>query len=266
MSFPYIMQGKNLVIVIDNQPHTVGEGHICYEKILEAIKAADWDQVRELVNPREVLMNFAQGNVKIQDDRFYWQDQEMHLAISDRMISMLKEGFDVTPLVNFMDKVMQNPSYRSVQELYGFLENNDLPITPDGDFLAYKKVRADYLDCHTGTILNSVGSQVKMQRNQVNDNAQETCSAGLHFCSLAYLQHFSGPRTMILKINPRDVVSIPSDYNNSKGRCCAYEVIAELGVRPEDAFKKTVDDVYTSRTPTEQDWQDLYNDDLDSTY
>ena len=40
MSFPYIMQGKNLVIVIDNQPHTVGEGHICYEKILEAIKDA----------------------------------------------------------------------------------------------------------------------------------------------------------------------------------------------------------------------------------
>ena len=39
---------------------------------------------------------------------------------------------------------------------------------------------------------------------------------------------------MILKINPRDVVSIPTDYNDSKGRCCRYEVIGEVGVNPED--------------------------------
>jgi hypothetical protein len=32
---------------------------------------------------------------------------------------------------------------------------------------------------------------------------------------------------MILKINPRDVVAIPADYNNTKGRCCRYEVIGE---------------------------------------
>ena len=45
---------------------------------------------------------------------------------------------------------------------------------------------------------------------------------------------------MIVKINPRDVVSIPTDYNNSKGRACRYEVIGELGVKEEDAFTKTV--------------------------
>ena len=33
---------------------------------------------------------------------------------------------------------------------------------------------------------------------------------------------------MVLKINPRDVVSIPNDYNNQKGRCCRYEVIDEV--------------------------------------
>jgi hypothetical protein len=33
---------------------------------------------------------------------------------------------------------------------------------------------------------------------------------------------------MVVKIHPKDVVSIPSDYNNSKGRACKYTVISEL--------------------------------------
>ena len=32
---------------------------------------------------------------------------------------------------------------------------------------------------------------------------------------------------MIVKINPKDVVAIPSDYNNTKGRTCRYEVVGE---------------------------------------
>ena len=32
---------------------------------------------------------------------------------------------------------------------------------------------------------------------------------------------------MILKINPANVVAIPADYNNTKGRCCEYEVAGE---------------------------------------
>ena len=32
---------------------------------------------------------------------------------------------------------------------------------------------------------------------------------------------------MIVKTNPKDVVSIPADYNNTKCRTCKYEVIGE---------------------------------------
>ena len=34
---------------------------------------------------------------------------------------------------------------------------------------------------------------------------------------------------MIVKINPKHVVSIPVDYNNQKGRCEQYEVVAKHG-------------------------------------
>jgi acyl carrier protein len=70
----------------------------------------------------------------------------------------------------------------------------------------------------------------------VDDVADNHCSYGLHFCSQSYLQKFGGDRIVILKINPRDVVSIPTDYNHAKGRCCRYEVIGELAGDPSTAF------------------------------
>jgi hypothetical protein len=89
---------------------------------------------------------------------------------------------------------------------------------------------------------NSVGTIVEMERHEVDDNKDQTCSTGLHFCGMSYLPHFGGgdSRTVIVKINPADVVSIPTDYNNAKGRACRYEVIGELNVNPEDAFDKSV--------------------------
>ena len=240
MSLPYLIQGNNIVVVINNQPHTISKTHITYQKVLDAIKANDWATVQDVIEPKKVVINYGAGNVEVQGDELFWKGRPMHNALTTRMIAMLQEGFPIEPLVLFMENLMSNPSKRAVDELYGFLEKNNLPITPDGHFLAYKKVRENYMDVHSGTFNNSVGMICEMERNQVDDDKDRTCSTGLHFCSQEYLNHFGGEHTMILKINPRDVVSIPSDYNNSKGRCSRYEVIGELGVNPEDAFTAAV--------------------------
>jgi len=239
MSFPFIIQGNNVTVVIGNKPHTISKTHITYQKVVDAIKAGDWETVRDTINPKKVVLNYGAGNIEVQGEKLFWKGTEMHGAIVDRMVQMLQEGFPIEPLANFMQNMMENPSYRAVNELYGFLEKNRLPITPDGHFLAYKRVRIDYTDCHTGKMDNSVGKIVEMERNQVNDDKNQTCSAGLHFCSESYLSHFGGERTVIVKINPRDVVSIPTDYNNAKGRACRYEVIGEVGVMPSDESEFT---------------------------
>jgi hypothetical protein len=236
MSYPYIVQGSNITVVIGNKPHTISKSHITYNKVLEAIKASDWDLVKNIIEPIKVVLNYGQGNVSVQGEKLFWKGKEMHNALTNRMVAMLQDGFPVEPLVAFMENLMTNPSKRAVDELYGFLEKNSLPITPDGHFLAYKKVRQNYFDCHTGTMDNSVGKVVEMERNEVDDNKEQTCSTGLHFCSQEYLPHFGGgdSRVVIVKINPRDVVSIPTDYNNAKGRACRYEVIGEVGANPDD--------------------------------
>ena len=231
----YIVQGNNITVVLGNTPHTVSKSHPTYQRVLDAIKANDWDTVRNVIEPKKVVLNYGRGNVSVQGDKLFWRGQEFHNAIAVRMIQMLQEGFSVEPLVNFMENLMQNPSKRAVTELYGFLEKNNLPVTPDGHFLAYKKVKADYKDVYSGTMDNSVGKVLTMERNTVDDDKNRTCSAGLHFCSQSYLAHFRGDRVMIVKINPRDVVSIPADYNEAKGRTCRYEVVGEIGVSEADA-------------------------------
>jgi hypothetical protein len=74
-----------------------------------------------------------------------------------------------------------------------------------------------------------------MDRSKVDDDPNNTCSKGLHVASLPYLQHYPGSVTVLVKVNPANVVSIPTDYNNSKMRVCEYEVFAvhDKGVHEE---------------------------------
>lgn len=241
MSYPFLIQGDNVVVVIDNKPHTINKTHITYQKVVDAIKAGDWDAVKESIEPKKIVLNYGKGNVEIQGETLFWKGTELHTTLAVKMIDMLKEGFPIEPMVMFMDNLYQNPSKRAVDELYGFLEKGELPITPDGHFLAYKKVRANYMDVHSGTMDNSVGQIVEMERFNVDDNKDNTCSTGLHFCSKEYLNNFGGERIVIVKINPRDVVSIPSDYNATKGRACRYEVVGEIDAdKADQAFTRSV--------------------------
>lgn len=242
MSYPFIVQGSNVTVVIDGKPHTISKSHVSYSKVVDAIKAGEWDTVKSIIDPVKVVLNYGQGNISIQGDQLFWKGEPFAGVLATRMIAMLEEGFSIEPMVLFMHNLLKNPSKRSVDELYGFLEKNNLPITPDGHFLAYKKVRRDFLDIHSGTMDNSPGRVVEMERYKVDDNKDQTCSTGLHFCGMSYLDHFGGSdsRVVIVKIDPADVVSIPSDYNGAKGRACRYEVIGELGVEPGKAFDKSV--------------------------
>ena len=249
MSYPFLIQGDNVVVVIDNKPHTINKTHITYQKVLDAIKASDWELVKDSIEPKKVVLDYGNGNVSIQGETLFWKGKELNTGLSVRMIQMLQEGFPIEPMVHFMENLYQNPSKRAVTELYGFLEKGNLPITPDGHFLAYKKVRDDYTDVHSGKFDNSVGQVVEMERHDVDDNKDNTCSTGLHFCSMSYLSCFGGERTVIVKINPADVVSIPSDYNDAKGRACRYEVIGELSVDPSQAFTKSVQSTAVGSKP-----------------
>jgi len=230
----YIITSTGITVFFakNNSQHTVANDHPRYKEICKLVSQDEFDQVLDIVDVRAAInafvYNSASGRFNIESGKLIFDGSEVHSTLADRMIDMAIAGLDITSMENFMVNLFENQSYRAVTELYSFLEAGNLPITPDGHFLAYKRIRDDYTDVHSGTMDNSIGKVVSMPRNQVNEDKNQTCSYGLHFCSYDYLHYFSGDRVVVLKINPRDVVSIPADYNDTKGRCCRYEVIREL--------------------------------------
>ena len=238
-----IIGASFITVMVNGNAEVVSNDHVNYKEIRDALRVKDYVRAETLINTAKAVENFGNGLVKVVNEQVFYDGNEVKGSVVNRILAMIKEGFDSTPMQNFLAKLMSNPSKRAVDELYGFLEATALPITEDGDFLAYKKVRHDYKDFYTGTMDNSVGKTLKMVRNAVDDNKDKTCSYGLHFCSQSYLPQYHGGdgRVVIVKINPANVVSIPSDYDNAKGRACEYVVVADhSGGENKEAFNKPV--------------------------
>lgn len=238
----YTITKSAIIMMRDGKTFTVDGTHPNYVKIRENLRIKDLEAAEKLIDIVTTIKNYTKGKVVIENGILTYNGEEIKSALVDHILRMMNEGFDVNPMVLFLENLLMNPSKTAVDELYLFLEKAELPITEDGHFLAYKKVDTNYLDFYTHTFDNSVGKIIEMPRNKVDDNRNRTCSHGLHFCSLTYLPHYHGGsgKVMIVKINPADVVSIPSDYDNSKGRTWRYEVIGEHHDETVSAFDKSV--------------------------
>ena len=253
IKLPYRISDRSASVLLNNKMRTVSSDSPNYPALVEELRKPqhDLDRITELADMRTFIAKFTFGEVTLSDDAVFWKGIQLHGVIVDRMLAMLRNGDDLEPLSLFLGKLMNNPTVSARNELYQWLEAGDAPICPDGDFLAFKRVRANYTDCHSGEMDNSVGKIVEMPRSQVDANRDNHCSRGLHFCQHDYLRSFRGERTVIVKVSPTDVVSIPTDYKFQKGRAWRYEVVGEVSNDTNvsrDTFKgTTVDKTFSKK-------------------
>jgi len=198
-----------------------------------------YDGVLKYLKP-EYLAEVAKTNLKLEfrDGALLFDGKPLAGPLADKVVRFYERDLPYEYLFNFVENLMNNPDARSREQLYAFLERYDFPITPDGHFLAYKGLRKDGTSVHSGFgivngkvyndahLPNEVGSVITMPRHKVNANPNEGCSFGLHVGTLQYVKGFSEGRMVIVKVNPRDVVSVPADSSFQKVRCCQYEVVS----------------------------------------
>jgi hypothetical protein len=249
-----IVTDTGITIFINGQMLVAPNDHPNFQSVKDAIASYDFDAIPALLDVRATVNCFVAGvNVPgftMIGDFLALDGKPFTFDVTDKVLNMIAEGQPAEPIYNFLRKVRQNPRVAAQDELLLFCVANNFMIHSDGDIIAYKSVRGDYTDIHSGTILNTVGSVVEMPRQSVDDDRNRTCSTGLHFASYEYASTWAGQidgvnrRLVVMKINPADVVAIPNDYNNQKGRTWRYEIIAEITTQAGPLPRR---EVYTDR-------------------
>lgn len=140
-------------------------------------------------------------------------------------------GYSIAPLIEKVSQSLDINDVESMKDLFTFLEKNNLPITVNGNILAYKVLYQSstglLYDVHTKTIYQDIGDEVYMPRSFVTVDRSVHCSTGLHVCSIEYAQSFMRTNNNVLalvKVDPRDICSVPTD-TASKVRCCRYQIL-----------------------------------------
>ena len=276
MYIPYIHTGSSITAIID-RPHSIDISHPNYDTVVNLLTtstAYSTDQILELMQPvREFKKAIASSEfyhnaihqVCIDIDGFPFP---LATELEAEVLRIYRSNGDLAPLAAFVRKLAANPDKDVHKQLYSFIQVCKLALTVDGDFLAYKNVRNDFLDIYSGTMDNSPGNTVEMPRFAVEKNPNRTCSAGLHFAAWGYLRHYtygSDTRTVIVKINPADVVSIPSDYNNMKGRASKYYILKEID-RPSELDHTPVYHYDNDDEEFDEEFEEDYEEDYEDAY
>ncbi len=269
MFIPHLILPNAVVVTSnDGSPISIDNKHPNYDTVVTMLTTStvpSYDELMDLMQPvreyRKALSTSAfyendAGNVCIDISGYPFV---LPSTLQHEVLRIHRANGNLNPLQAFVTRLAANPDKDVHNQLYGFISACGLTLTEEGYFLAYKKVRGDYLDIYTGTMDNSPGQTLEMPRFAVEKNPNRTCSAGLHFAAWGYLQHYGaseGTRIVILKIDPADVISIPSDYNNMKGRACKYKVLKEIDV-PEELKSTPV-------WNDDEDYDDDFDDDFDA--
>ncbi len=242
----YFVLGDTIMVTLKEgeTPHTITRGthnEVLYDEVLTALQNNETDKVKALLLSMsdKIKATLSGTNGALSLNKYGEVVDAGGNTLDNYAVNYVKafatNGVGAEPFLKFMERLRKNPSNRAQEELAKWMEAGGMSITPDGFLLAYKRVRSDYKSIHDGKTDNTVGNYVEMPRSAVDDNFTRTCSHGLHFCSADYLPAFGNgglksttDRILLLKIDPADVVSIPNDYNNTKGRACRYLILKDV--------------------------------------
>lgn len=262
-----IANDGNVTAVVRGQAYNFSKAHPNYSKLVNHLKNNNVEHFEACYDIVSHLNSYCEGYVNCDNGVLNWDGIKMPNMFTSTILDMVKQGFPFEPMLNFLDNMSQNPSDHAIVELFDFMENKHMPITMDGHFLAYKAVNPNFKDIYSGKFDNSVGNVCSVPRGQVDGNRENGCGKGLHVGAIDYAKSYGGinldedgdndggNQLMICKVNPRDVVSVPTDCKFQKLRTCRYEVVSKF----DSVFDKIIhmteqDKAYMATKRRNREW------------
>ena len=223
----YTLTDSSVTVIWEGEPHTYQKGTPNFAALRKALLEENWDAIPKCLTVASSIEVWAKGNFTVSGEQVSYKGEALPQALNARVLSMASAGEDPTRLFRFWELLQKNPSHRSVDSLYPFMEHVGIPLDEDGWIVAYKAVRTDFTDKHSGTVDNHPGAHVTYDRNKVSDDPRCPCHEGLHVGALSYAQSFGGDECILLicRVDPQHVVCVPYDESWRKMRVCEYHVV-----------------------------------------
>lgn len=255
MKFNLVSVGdqQNLTVLANGNLLVANEEHPNWQAIVKAVVidgSNDEDAVEQLFDvSRAVATKFEKVSerVSVANGRVYLDGDEIHGSLSAQIVRFLEEDLDDwKPLVKFLEKVATNVNQHSREQLYEWLARHQFAITDEGNFVAYKGVRADLSSISQGPgivngeavaqVINPIGAVVEIARSKVVHDPGVGCASGLHAGTWDYASSFAQGAVLEVHVDPRDVVSVPTDCNWAKIRTCRYTVVRKVDAPTKSAY------------------------------
>jgi hypothetical protein len=254
---------QNITVFADGEMYVANQDHPNFKSIVAGVVVDDPSVVDlfDVAQTASKRFEALSERVSVANGRVYFDGDEVDNSLTRQIVRFIDEGrTDFRPLVNFFEKVSLNPQEHSRVQLFDWLSKHDFTLTPDGDLVGYKGVRKNSDgtlvsimagpaivdgEAVNGNVPNEVGSVIEIARSAVQHNPSVGCASGLHVGTYRYASDFAQGAVLEVHVNPRDVVSVPTDCDWQKVRCSRYKIV------------KVIDTPYTSAVLSDEDEDDL---------
>ena len=258
MTYSYLITNKAITVTFgDGSTRTIPASDRSYADAVKAVASkVPESRLLQIIDRPRTIAAWSGGSVVAKGNQVLCKTPDGLVPVPDCLVTVLQEfvenDWPVLPFCRFIYRLMQNTSRRSVETLYGYIQNYGITITESGKLRGYKAVTWDFKDKHTGTVDNSIGAKPNMSRNLVDDDPDRGCSVGFHWGCIEYVMSFArnfgqpgGDRIILVEVDPADVVCVPYDCSCGKVRCNTYEVVSEyageLATFADAGLKQDVD-------------------------
>lgn len=230
-----VIFGSMIQIITREDTYTVEseDNEALYKEVFARVGANDFDGAIQLIKDAEKESGEGyevldeENHLVMFDGELFYYGVHLTSTIAKRIEKDAAEGTLDDRYIKFLVRLLRNPSAKSVEMLYDFMQANDIDILPDGRIKCFRGVTqlpdGSCVDYHSGKVPQYEGCFISMPRNFVEDNPEVACSHGLHCASAEYAKDY-GVLTEVA-VDPADVVSVPYDYNFAKCRCCRFEIL-----------------------------------------
>lgn len=225
------------------------ENHPRWNEILDGLRWGH-ESVWGLFNLATAVMSRMQAvteRISYNGSEVLFDGDPVHSALSAHLERAIVGGNvdDYTAVAKFWEKLETNPNEHSRTQAYDWLACHEFQITENGDVVGYKGVNDNGDGTYTSgwssavadvpsgfvngvpvpplsRIPQKIGDVVSMPRNEVAHDPTQACKRGLHVATYGYAAGYG--TVLEVHVNPRDIVSVPTDANGAKVRVCRYTV------------------------------------------